>query len=358
MKHFLITNRAIEGDWPNQKIVEEGKEPAQEVFRVALYDENKNDFSLLKDTKANQELNFKIKFAEVKGKIPKMTGSKRLFLEMYKTMSSKSGGDVLFYIHGFNNDMKSVRDSMKDLIKKYTGPNSPVKQIIIFSWPARNDIKYRDDFRDAKVSGFAIARAARKYGQFLEEFFYAETPTAKPLNSPCEHRVHLMAHSMGNFVLQNMISELVKMGWKASLFDQVIMTAADVDNDVFEHSHRLGMLPNYCKRAHIYFNSNDRALFVSSTTKNPMNRLGKTGPKNTRTVPANVNSIDVVDVAKTGASIEGRITGHSYHLGTDLVVGDMLAVLNGERTEEINRRTYVPHRNIYRINKPKGKSRK
>lgn len=90
--------------------------------------------------------------------------------ELYKTMDFQAGGDVLLYIHGFNNDMNAVRDAMRTVIQIYA-KNSlcPVKQIVIFYWPAENDIKYRSDYRDAKITGYTLARATAKYGQFLDE---------------------------------------------------------------------------------------------------------------------------------------------------------------------------------------------
>lgn len=342
--HYLLTNREIDGN----KIREDGKEPASELFRIAEYNPNTNDFRLIPDTAPGQQVTFKEKL-DASTKLTDFTGSKRLFYDLYRTMSGEDGGDVLLYIHGFNNDLDAVRDAFKELIKNYVEPDDcSVKQIVVFSWPARNDAQYRDDRRDAKVSGYTLGRAVQKLGQFLEEFF---SPQAKPLNKPCGNRLHIMCHSMGNFVFQSMIDELRAISWSRELFNQIILTAADVDYDVFEHTQSLATLPEYCKRATVYFNTEDKALFISATTKNPASRLGSNGPRVATIIPNNITIVDVSDAAPIGASWKEKVTGHGYHLNSAPVLKDMRAVLSGKKSEHIDAREYIQHRNIYRLSK-------
>jgi esterase/lipase superfamily enzyme len=350
VQHFLLTNREILKDAAgNERIREDGKETASDLFRVAVW--NGADFDLIKDTPPNEEVHF-TDTINSDTNLDGFTGSKRLFYELYKTMAADDGGDVLLYIHGFNNDMSAVRGAMKSLIDLYASSSlSRVKQIIIFSWPAENDIRYRSDYRDAKTSGYALARATMKYVQFLNEFFAPISPPLdmQPLNKPCGNRLHLMCHSMGNFVLESMVSELLDMNLSRCLFNQVILTAADVDYDVFEDGQPFSHLPQYCMRTSVYFNNHDKAMFISATTKNPATRLGTNGPRIAARVPNNVVLVDATDVAPIGESLIEQIVGHSYHLNSPPVINDMTQVLAGIHAEEIEPRLYVPSKNAYRI---------
>ena len=322
-------------------------EEASDIFRIAQWDGK--DFVLLPDTAPNTEIHYTEKVGATTD-LDNLTGSKLLFYELYKTMAYGGGADVLFYIHGFNNDMNAVREAMADLIEKYAeSPNCSVKQIVIFSWPARNDIKYRDDFRDAKTSGYTMARATIKYGQFLDEFFKFLPAEEVFRNKPCGKRLHLMCHSMGNFVFESMLSELKDMGWSRNIFNQVILTAADVDYDGFEQPRAFANLTEYCDRATVYYNNSDKAMFVSSTTKNPATRLGANGPRVSSQVPTNVVLVDATEVAPIGVSPKEIIIGHGYHLNSPLVIQDMSKVLSGTHSEAIDGRNFIAHKNAYRL---------
>lgn len=348
VKHFLLTNRAIEKrQGQPDKISENGKEEASDLFRVAEW--NGKDFDLIADTAPNVEVHYTDLITPTTS-LAEFTGSKRLFYELYKMMAFDGGGDVLLYIHGFNNDMNAVRGTMKTLIELYA-ENSlcPVKQIVIFSWPAENDIRYRSDYRDAKISGYTLARATVKYGQFLDEFFGT---VDVPLNPTCGKRLHLMCHSMGNFVFENMVAELRSSGFSKNIFNQIILTAPDVAYDVFEDNQPFSRVTEYCDRTCVYFNNNDRAMFVSSTTKNPATRLGTNGPRLASQVPVNVVLIDTTDVARIGVSLEEKIVGHSYHMSSVPVIADMRQVLAGIHSEEILGRNFIAHKNVYRLGPP------
>lgn len=343
--HFLLTNRMIYTDKDGvERVKQDGKEPASDLFRIAQW--NGQDFDVIADTPPNMPVSYTDKI-DSDTDLRRFTGSKRLFYELYRTMAFDEGGDVLLYIHGFNNDMAAVKEAMTELIKLYvTPPECSVKQIVIFSWPAENDIKYRTDFRDAKVSGYALSRAVMKYGRFLDEFF---SPREVPLNAPCGNRLHLMCHSMGNFVFESMLAELIANKWSRSIFNQVILTAADVAYDVFEDHQSFSRLAEYCSRADVYYNNNDKALFTSSTTKNPATRLGSNGPRLAAQVPNSVVLVDATDVAPVGVSWLEKIQGHSYHLNTPAVIKDMRQVLSGVHSEQIEPREYIAHKNAYRI---------
>ena len=127
--------------------------------------------------------------------------------------------------------------------------------MVLFSWPSDGSIipyiAYGNDRQDAAVSGPAFARGLLKLADFLRGSIPEDA---------CDHKLHLVAHSMGNCVLRHTVQEYVKQssGRPARLLDQVFMMAADEDDDVFELDYKLKPLPRLAKRVNVYFNNNER----------------------------------------------------------------------------------------------------
>ena len=196
-------------------------------------------------------------------------------------------------------------------------------------------IAYANDRQDAAASGPAFARGLLKLADFLR----GVTP-----EQACHQRCHLVAHSMGNYVLRHTVQEYIAQskGRPARLFDQVFLMAADEDDDAFEHDYKLKPLPRLAKRANVYFNNGDLAMAASDKTKGNPDRLGNDGPRVPRAVPGKVSLIDCTPV------VEG-IVEHSYFLDTPEVVADMQKVLAGTPSDQISGRQYVQEANRYRL---------
>ncbi len=155
-----------------------------------------------------------------------------------------------------------------------------------------------------------------------------------------------MAHSMGNYVLRNALQQAQKINNSTSLsriFDNVILTAADEDNDAFEFDHKLAKLPELAQRITVYFNNGDLALAASDLTKGNPDRLGHDGPSKPHQISSKVVIVDASDVVK------GISEQHSYHVEEDKVAEDIIAVLQGESSDKIPSRLYVPHANKFRL---------
>jgi esterase/lipase superfamily enzyme len=210
---------------------------------------------------------------------------------------------------------------------------------VLFSWPSDGSmmpfIAYGNDRQDAAASGPAFARGLLKLADFLRGSTPAEA---------CDHCLHLVAHSMGNYVLRHTVQEYIAQspGRPARLFDQVFLMAADEDDDAFEYDYKLKQLPRLAKRVNVYFNNNDRAMAVSDKTKGNPDRLGDDGPRIPRSIPGKVTLIDTTAVVK-------GIVEHSYFLDTPKVVTDMQKVLVGTPADEIPNREYVQETNRYRL---------
>ena len=242
--------------------------------------------------------------------------------------------DTVIFIHGYNVSFKEALTSAAQLKQNFSqDAGGPGVNVVLFSWPSDGSMKpflaYANDRQDATASGPAFARGLLKLADFLR----GSTP-----EEACDHNVHLVAHSMGNYVLRHTVQEFVAQsrGRPARLFDQVFLTAAD--EDAFEHDHKLKPLPRLAKRVNVYFNNNDRAMAVSDVT----DRLGDDGPRVPRGIPGKVTLIDATRVVR-------GLVEHSYFLDTQAVVADMRQVLIGTPSDQILRRDYIQETNRYRL---------
>jgi esterase/lipase superfamily enzyme len=276
---------------------------------------------------------------KVKGSAGSVLGSKNVFGRVREKMVLHSR-DTIVFVHGYNVSFKDALTSAARLKRNFsTAEGGPGVNVVVFSWPSDGSmmpyIAYGNDRQDAAASGPAFARGLLKLADFLR----GSTP-----EEACNHQLHLVAHSMGNYVLRHTVQEYVKQssGRPVRLFDQVFLMAADEDDDAFEHGYKLKSLPRLAKRVNVYFNNNDRAMAVSDKTKGNPDRLGDDGPRVPRSIPGKVSLIDVTPV------VDGLVQ-HSYFLDTPEVVRDMRQVLAGTPSDEISARKYVKETNRYRL---------
>jgi esterase/lipase superfamily enzyme len=282
-------------------------------------------------------------------------GSERIFREV-QAKAKREGLDIVILVHGFNVSFEDGLQCAAKLEKKLTEPNPldkglPLKlMVVLFSWPsdaslllssasnAKTVISYKSDRTDAFTSGTAFARAFLKLVTFI---------TATEEGEQCDQRIHLVAHSMGNYVLRCAFQEMRKQvnSQLPRVFNQILMTAADEDDDTFEFDYKLMHLPHLTRRTHVYFNRGDLALWASDTFKSNPTRLGTDGPLHPQQLPRNVYTIDCTEaVAATVQPSE-----HGYFISSPRVVADMRRVLRGEIPDEILGRKYIPETNRYRL---------
>ncbi len=275
-------------------------------------------------------------------------GSQAIMAQVRKEMTSKHR-DTLVYIHGYNVTFKEALTAAAKLASRLKPHNDGHGvNVVLFSWPSDGSampyLAYASDRQDAAPSGPAFARAFLKLADFLQG--------ASP-EEECDHSLHLLAHSMGNYVLRHAVQEIRSYypGRPPRIFDQIFMMAADEDDDTFEHSYKLGVLPRLARRVNVYFNHGDVALQISDKTKGHPDRLGTDGPRLPQQVPAKVTQVDCTPV------VTGTVE-HSYYIDSARVVKDMLEVLAGIPSDEIKGRDYVPETNRYRLQgKPAGRKK-
>ncbi|MBE4947838.1 alpha/beta hydrolase [Chryseobacterium culicis] len=257
-------------------------------------------------------------------------GTQRMFYELYKNMSAtKERSDVLIFIHGylydFDDELKAILDLKKIFIDN---PASPVEHILFISWPASGSImplSYFDDKASSINSGSSLMRMFYFYTQFLKDIF-----SNRDLK-PCNQRIHIMAHSLGNRVLQSMLYSLKKENI-LRVIDQVLLLNADVSYKVFEDSEdSYNKLPLLANRISIYLNRQDAVLGISQFTKNILTpRLGKNGPGNIEQYKDIVSIIDCTFVKDDLLnSFKYEVGNHWGYLSSSQVQNDIFQNLNG-----------------------------
>lgn len=269
---------------------------------------------------------------------PKL-GSLKVFRKLRGEMAKKDGRDTLVFIHGFNVSFKQGLCSTARLADNLAAyPLNP----FLFSWPSDGEIypwaSYYKDRHDAKATGLAFARGFIKLAEFLGRI--------KP-EEACGRKIHLMAHSMGNYALRNAVQEMRKFnaGVLPRLFEEVFLMAADEDDDAFELEHKMLLLPNLARRVNVYFNHQDLVLEISNRTKSNPDRLGTDGPRHPRQLPGKVTLVDCTPV------VHG-LQEHHYYIEKEQcpqVTQDIVEGFKGTPSEQIKGRTYIPETNRYRL---------
>jgi esterase/lipase superfamily enzyme len=342
MIHYIITNRQIEKKNGKEEI-SEGNQLASDEIRFATFDTDSKKIIVIPDIKikSNRISAYHIKKNEIN-----LKGSVLVFRDLYLAMAKKTvNNDLLVYIHGYANDMDTVRENLINAHKVFVSESGPIENIIAFAWPSNgNLLQYRDDKRDAEISGFALGRSLQKLQQFFEEFFKVSQ------NEPCYNNIHILCHSMGNFVLESMMKALIAQSTRlTTVFKEIVLVGADVDDNVFEEFLPFSRLTDICERVHIYYNKKDKALQISETTKNPFKRLGKYGPKKI----INDLNVNIIDISATKPdrkhSLKDRFIHHWPHITTQSVIDDINAVFSGIHADKIKKRHKTSLQNYFRL---------
>ena len=259
-------------------------------------------------------------------------GSRKVFGELKDAMAV--GSDTLVFIHGYNVSFREALETGFKLKETY-GTTRPLN-VVVFSWPSDGSmmplLAYRDDRTDARLSAPAFGRGLAKLDEMLKGIARGDA---------CGGKIHLMCHSMGNYVLRNGIQAVIKsLGGLPRMFDEIFLMAADEDHDAFELEHKLQPLPELGRNVHVYFNRGDTALVISDKTKSNPTRLGSYGPRAPLAVPGNVELVDCSEVV-------GGVIEHDYFLKDASTIRDVTAVLAGTASDRIEGRRYLASQNKY-----------
>lgn len=297
--------------------------------------------------------------------IEEILGSTALFDLMRETML-ESPRDVIVHLHGFANSFDSAMERAAQLRDAYLspprdpetgelGPRGREPLVFSFAWPSAEKTfgdadpdpdefrwAYSSDKQNAEVSGPAIGRALVRLLQYLARLREEER---------CRQRIHVVAHSMGNWALQNAVQSFAKIMEDErvllpTLFENAFLMASDVDDDVLEDERGLKPLLKLARRVHVYHAENDSALALSNPKIGHRQRLGLFGPRQMNALPDRITAVDCSGVSWTPADGELR---HQYYRLAPEVLKDVRAVLADKPPDTMSWRAPGTGPNRWRI---------
>jgi esterase/lipase superfamily enzyme len=247
-------------------------------------------------------------------------GSDLLFDRLQGLMRDRQR-DTLIYVHGFNTTFHQAIASsvgMQWFLRTRQASDGRECNVVAFSWPSDGTMtpfrSYWKDRDDARPTGQALGRLLAK--------LFARLVDVKASDA-CDGRIHLLCHSMGNYVLQSALEVLdERVPRIPPLFHEIFLVAADVDADALHEPRKLARVTELAQRVTVYHHRKDTALLTSDLTKGHPERLGQRGPARMGELPEKVDVVDCTSVRQGGSN-------HSYHL-TNEVMADLHATMRGE----------------------------
>jgi esterase/lipase superfamily enzyme len=280
-------------------------------------------------------------------------GSKAMFAAVKTDMEASS--DVLIYIHGFNVSwFDAVGSALAlQLMLQNAKDKDPGQKVLVvlFTWPSDGMAlpwaSYKSDRTEAAGSGAAVGRAFLKTRDFLIDL---RDRAGKGGQKLCNQDIHLLCHSMGNFLLQNALARLWDFTPGSALprlFEHVFLCAADVDDTVLETGQPLGLIDQIARNVTVYHNREDKALVISDYTKGNPERLGSGGAAHPALLHNKIHQVDCTPV------VHG-IVEHSYYLCGN-VNADIRASIDGWSQDESrrNRQRHATLSNVWTMTKGK-----
>ena len=234
-------------------------------------------------------------------------------------------GDVLVFIHGYNNSMPDVLTRHR-ILKRDLPAHGFAGTVISFDWPCYDTaLAYVPDREEAKLTAFGLVRdcifrVARMQSQL-----------------DCDVNVHLLAHSTGAYVVQEAFDDaddrraINSINWTVS---QIALISGDISsNSMADGDADTESIYGHCVRLTNYSNGHDEVLQISNIKRVGIEpRVGRVGlPGAAPAIAVNVDCSQYYQAAigpyATGAA--GVATSHSWQFGDPVFTADLAQTLNG-----------------------------
>jgi len=271
------------------------------------------------------------------------TSQDSFLLMLYQDLKSADSekSQLLLHIHGMWGGRRMNFNRAYKLLETYflKRPESDFYRLINVKWPG-NEMEYK--INRAKILEIAdplqelIVNLSRKIQ--LINF----------LNNNVSTRMDLIAHSLGNVLLEEMVQNINSSEFTYPLFSEVVLAAPDLEVDAFLKEGRMADFHKLCERAHVYFSTKDLTLGVSSNL-NDRSRLGLSGPVADSQIADNIFFIDC-SILSDEDKFGDRMTGHSYYRASPIATMDMLESFKSKQAHKIDRRKLTNETlNIFQI---------
>jgi len=216
---------------------------------------------------------------------------------------------VTLFVHGYNTSWEKAASRYRQICQGLFAQTTGLGLCVLFTWPSDGSAaNYLPDRADAERSAPELASVLSElYDWLLQQ----QAAAAADPDKACKAKTSLIAHSMGNFVLQ----KAMQSAWTrknqpllTSLINQLIMVAADVDNDLFRGGETVSKsdgdaIANLTYRVTSLYTGRDSTLGLSAGLKHfGKRRLGRSGLDRTTQPPDNVWDVDCTSMFKPDQS--------------------------------------------------------
>jgi esterase/lipase superfamily enzyme len=203
------------------------------------------------------------------------------FSDAIKGRISSPGNNILVFAHGYANTFKDAitRAAANREWLAASGQSGTDTTVIAFCWPS---IGESVGFPDLPGPYLTDRSMARNCGLAMMSFLSRIQPALAAAGKNEATRCTLLAHSMGNLVLESGLESWFLNGnGPGTIFNLSILAASDCDYDCFEQPPTASMkgLTQLSERVAFFYSSTDHILGVSNVI-NPTKRLGLSGPHN------------------------------------------------------------------------------
>jgi esterase/lipase superfamily enzyme len=255
---------------------------------------------------------------------------------------------VTFFVHGYNVGWQNSSNSYQNLCARIFEGDQSMGLCVSFDWPSYGNVAgYYPDRAHARACAQDLTDILSALFDWLvkkqQDALKAAVAVAKgnqPTTEPCKAKVSIIAHSMGNYVLQKAMAA----AWTrknqpllVTLVNQLVMVAADVDNNLFDagapDNDDGAAIANLTYRVTALYSGRDAVLGASAGLKHfGARRLGRSGlatrPPLVTAQPQTDNVWDI-DCSSFFPANVGDAFIHGAYFVTDATIELMRQILRG-----------------------------
>lgn len=244
-------------------------------------------------------------------------------------VANRERGDILIFIHGYNNSQGEVMQR-HDRLTADLAVAGFKGAVLSFDWPSEAiALNYLEDRHDAKLTAMQLVSDGVKV-------------LAAEQGPDCSINVHLLAHSTGAYVVREAFddaddSRLDNNAWAVS---QVAFIGGDISSaSLAEGNSSTDSLYRHCARLTNYSNLYDSVLKLSNAKRlGVAPRVGRVGlPSDAPRKAVNVDCSAYFDRLCKDPAVQAtdqieRIGSfeHSWHIGNRVFTRDLFEVLRGD----------------------------
>ncbi|HZZ44398.1 MAG TPA: alpha/beta hydrolase [Tepidisphaeraceae bacterium] len=247
--------------------------------------------------------------------------------------------EVTLPVHGYNNTWEEEAQWYQTICANLFEGDDGMGMCIWFDWPSRGTaLGYLPDRGLAEACAPDLADVLQVFYNWLVGMQQSAAASPGDVASVCRAKTSIIAHSMGNYLLERVMFLLwrrLNQPLLVSLINQLLMVAADVDNDLFKSGESVQNtdgegIANLTYRVTALYSGLDAVLGASAGLKHfGKRRLGRSGLDETCPLPDNVWEVDCTPLLPGGAAFSDDWKVHSIYFEDEKIVELMREVLRG-----------------------------